>query len=335
MRPNSSSPRVRRGYTLVEMMVVITIIAILAGLTSAAVMSALWNAKQTRIKVELDQLDTAMKAFRERYGAYPPANLRINPSAGASDPVGANLPLRAFIAKAFPRYNQANLFADLQAAGAETTYSNPINPAAALVFWLRGFSPDVTRPFTGAGVRTPLYNFDKSRLVSSSSAYPAGFNDMNGNGVFDPDPVNPSGGDTLVPMVYMAPGSESTPYLYYDYRIYTTTYNAVLGTPGNNANAFRWPPAYDPWQTTFAGAMATFAVPYALDVDKSRTVTNGDSWINPDSFQIIAAGQDGLFGPLTTNALVRLYPTAVQYTEADYDNVTNFCERNNLEDARP
>ena len=70
----------RRGFTLTELLVVISIIAILVAMTSLAVVRALGHAKQTRIKVELDQLDMALKAYKQEYGAYPPCDMRVGPS---------------------------------------------------------------------------------------------------------------------------------------------------------------------------------------------------------------------------------------------------------------
>ena len=69
-----STPK-RGGFTLVEMLVVIAIIGILAALITAAAAMALSSAKQTRIKVEVDSLASAMEAFKQKYGSYPPADL--------------------------------------------------------------------------------------------------------------------------------------------------------------------------------------------------------------------------------------------------------------------
>ena len=71
------------------------------------------------------------------------------------------------------------------------------------------------------------------------------------------------------------------------------------------------------------------------------TATGGEGFAKVQSFQIISAGQDGDFGynggtPPTGG---RLFPTGINYdpapTSADDDNVTNFCDKSNLGDAKP
>jgi len=297
----TSASRSRSAFTLTELLVVITIIAILASLGAAAVMNALWNAKQTRIKVEVDNLASAIIRFKELYGAYPPADL--NPTANSV----AERNLKAFIARAFPRYNLSNLQADLQDAGAPQVY----NPAQALVFWLRGFSPDATHPFTGLGERKPLYDFDKTRL------YPT-------------DPKDPNDNTKLVPQIYLAPGAANSPFLYFDYRSYSSN-----DTQPNNINMTREVLITSPMpESTNQG----YASPYIFDVNNDRTAMDPDTFMNSDSFQIISAGQDGLFGRSNnsdSNGLKRLYPAGTGYDEADADNITHFCDINNLNDKRP
>ncbi len=93
--------RVRTAFTLVEMLVVIVIISILAALITAAASTALWTAKQTKIKVEVDQLAGAIEAFKQKYGSYPPADLSCYYD-GTN--YYANPTLTSFVARAFPRY---------------------------------------------------------------------------------------------------------------------------------------------------------------------------------------------------------------------------------------
>src|SRR6478736_3831985 len=82
-----------RGFTLVEMLVVIAIIAILAALLLPAVMIAIRTARNAAIGLEVKQLDTAVEAYRLEKGDYPP-NFR--------DP---NI-VRRHITKCYPRIDQ-------------------------------------------------------------------------------------------------------------------------------------------------------------------------------------------------------------------------------------
>jgi prepilin-type N-terminal cleavage/methylation domain-containing protein len=304
---NNHVRRSRSAFTLVELLVVITIIAILASLGAAAVMNALWNAKQTKIKVEVDNLATAMMAFKEKYGTYPPADLSLNNTNTASYKA-----LRAFVVRAFPRYNTNNLQTDLQNAGAPTTF----NPAQALVFWLRGFSPDAAHPFTGAGERVPFFNFDKTRLYP-----PLGFTDSDGDGIRDPN-------EPFVAQIYLAPGAANTPFLYYDFRSYSDNVNNPADVEQPREVLITSP---------IDSASQGYAVPYVLEVDNNKIPDEPDTYANPDSFQIISAGQDGFFGTTnaTNGAKARLYPIGINYDETDSDNITNFCEINNLNDKKP
>jgi prepilin-type N-terminal cleavage/methylation domain-containing protein len=295
----------RRGFTLVELLVVITIIGILAGLISVAAVNAVTTAKQMRIKFEVDQLDAAMKDFKQRYGAYPPCNLTN---------VTSNQALKSFVARAFPRYNQgtngAQLNTDLGTAGIDTS---TFDPARALVFWLSGFNPDVTHPFTNpdgsvyTGTRTPIYGFDKTRLVlAATPATVAG------------PAIQPGA------MWYLPQGGQTAPFVYFDNRAYTTDSSAAQPEK--------------PWPYSNA-AFGGVAQPYALDVNGDKALTTGtDAWANSDSFQIISAGLDGNFGASGSGTVPKLYPAgtgASPYTIEDFDNCSNFCDKASLEAAKP
>ena len=278
---NLSKRRTPAGFTLVELLVVITIIAILVGLISVAAVNVLWNARQTRIKIELDGLDMALKAYKEKYGSYPPADLRTgDPTALAA--------LRAHFAKAFPRYDITTTPNRLQTELAARVDTTKFDPARALVFWLSGFSPDVTDPIAGGGTRTPFFDFKSTRLVTVTGTTGA---------------------------VYMPDGVNNAPFVYYDFRSYAA-----------------------PGVYTYASSGAV--TPYAVDSNNNGTYDSAtETWANPDSFQIISAGQDATFGVAATSppSTPKLYPTGTGYDPdgADNDNLTNFCDRSSLEAARP
>jgi len=63
-----------RGFTLVELLVVIVIIAILFSLLLPAIASAICSGKQGRMKAMLSQLTDSAKAYDIDHGTYPPSN---------------------------------------------------------------------------------------------------------------------------------------------------------------------------------------------------------------------------------------------------------------------
>ena len=62
----------RKAFTLVELLVVITIIGILTGLVTAAAVAARRRAKIATVVMEVKQLEAACQAYKEKFGEYPP-----------------------------------------------------------------------------------------------------------------------------------------------------------------------------------------------------------------------------------------------------------------------
>ncbi len=64
----------RRAFTLIEMLVVIAIIGILAALIVGGLGRSSESKVRSRVKVELSQLEGAIKLFHKKHGFYPPGN---------------------------------------------------------------------------------------------------------------------------------------------------------------------------------------------------------------------------------------------------------------------
>jgi len=171
------------AFTLVELLVVITIMAILAALLIPAVISAQRRAQSTRIKMEIDQLATGFEDYRNDVaGEYPPNGWFVN-----SQTHNANAVVRHF-KKAFPRHREPEAlikglagFQDPTPDGRFVLPNGPLpgglNPAEAVFFWLGGFSSDPKYPISGPGGpsflisqvdniedRNRTYDFDLTRL---------------------------------------------------------------------------------------------------------------------------------------------------------------------------
>jgi prepilin-type N-terminal cleavage/methylation domain-containing protein len=146
------------GFTLVELLVVIMIIAMLAGLVVPAVMRSQSAARNARIKAEIDMLHMAIMNYKSEYGSFPPCSDDLSASTGLAT---------RHLQRLFPRCSTA--YAQLTTTMSGKTPAQ-INPTNSLSFWLSGYTSDPTLPLT-SGSRKKLFDFDTSRLNSSTGAY--------------------------------------------------------------------------------------------------------------------------------------------------------------------
>jgi len=73
------------AFTLIELLVVISIIALLAGLIVPLAKNASVGGKRNRMRAELEQIVTAIEAYKAQFGEYPPDN--VMPSTKTVNPV--------------------------------------------------------------------------------------------------------------------------------------------------------------------------------------------------------------------------------------------------------
>ena len=324
----------RGGFTLVELLTVIVIIGILAGLITAAAVPAIRAARRATIQTEIGQLNLALDDYKIKFGDYPPDFAGVNDSDTASNGIrdtARNQVLR-HLRKRFPRLRlgtsalspwehfrllvkQASLkdssLADPNAANA--TDVNSLDPSTALTFWLGGpaeggtntlvgFSANPANPFAIGGSRaSEMYEFDETRLANTGSG--------TGNSVrFIPPnmPATPTAGSTKAPYVYFRPRNSQ--------------YDPVIAS---------FP------QRTESSIESCTCVPYAIE---DMPVSGNPRWFSPKKYQIICAGLDGYFSDNTDRVINPDGDLANKYrcldmnsanyyiSPAEDDNITSFTQ---------
>lgn len=192
--PRQPDPRAgRSGFTLVELLVVIIIIAALITLVVPALIGGRTTMQIAQAKTEISNLDTAIAAFKNEFGVHPPSRFVIPPSADQTNQS------QRILRRIWPQVQGDG--------GLVAPSSGPVtlNGAECLVLFLGGtfevdangrftylgFSKNPRTPFAKGGARIgPFYEF--SAIVDR-------LQDLDGNG--------------FAVMVDSIDGSES-PYLY-------------------------------------------------------------------------------------------------------------------------
>ncbi len=331
-RPRTS--RVRSGFTLVELLVVITIIIILMGLLTPVVINALAKAKETRIQTEIGMIDGAIKTYKGNFGAYPPSDFsNIGTASISGTSFSYNPPntpqyiaLANHLQKAFPRCNVNTEIAAIILSNPKYPSANfpaPISPAQAIYFWLGGFCSDKEHPISGL------------LTISGNTVVP------NPNATRDPAAIDfdktrltwPNGLPTTTAPCYCAADTPGVPYVYFASQNYTS--HAGVGYTGPPSFGTKGTP-YDTavWHQGGTGMLR----PYAADPPLSPRSTTFPTPVNPNSFQIISAGVDSDFGGAGTmdngnsdasnnNPVIAYFNSGTWYATGDNDNLTNFSDK--------
>lgn len=158
----------RPGFTIVELLVVMTVIAILVGMLMAAVIPAMSAAKRARILMEMKQIEQSIENFKTKNGFYPPSWVKFRAAAALQqnendgDIAAANYLLQ-YINRIAPNNQEGvgnpgsrPIDAWWQAVGKNVDHRE----GQDLVFWLSALSKNKQFPLTNDGTATPKNAYD-------------------------------------------------------------------------------------------------------------------------------------------------------------------------------
>ncbi len=306
-----------RGFTLIEIMVVIVIISILAAILVPVLGNITRRARETAVKVEITSLENAIADFRTRFGVDPPSHIHVYEQAAQWN---ANPADRGTITRIWPRFlfaKNRDLDLDGSAGEADPDSDNEagihLSGSECLVFFLGGMTAfdQAGKPYMTGFSRNPADPLQRPLVVGESRDGP--FYEFETARLVDidnyPTTGSISGGDRF-PEYIDTLSNQTAPYLYlssYGGRGYLPedcwVYNPHVNNPHNpttggyrqNANAF--------WKAK--------------------------------SFQIISPGSGphennlGVYKPYGTGGLYNL-ESAELLTPQDGDNITNFAPSGRL-----
>ena len=151
----------RGGFTLVELLVVVMIIAVLAALVTPVVMRSLSSARNAAIKAEIDMLHMALMNYKNEYGSFPP---------GISDIANVGDPAVKHLARIFPRCQA--IPAQINLALPQSANPRAITTLNAIAFWLSGYTSNPLEPLATTGEsRKKLFDFDNARINPVTGGY--------------------------------------------------------------------------------------------------------------------------------------------------------------------
>jgi len=304
--------KTRRAFTLVELLVVITIIGILVALVTVAVAGAMKVAKRARIGWEMSQIVMALEHYKAEFGEYPPDMFDDDA-------------LVRHVKKRWPRFyfdsspGTANTAQHIRQLLNEAYLNNPAFPVnvnfgdegselGALAVWLGGFpnSDGILSGFYAdpADPFTPSNAFDKKVFLELEIGKNVR---IEGFGV--PVIVNEIQ-NTFVPFVYFR------------------------GRADGGHEAY-WRAIDEVKRFDFSVIGLGWCSPYA----EERNVNDNIKWKNPTTYQLIHPGLDGQFGfekwlgtDFDSGGYIK---TGVGIGLADLDNITNFADCKELKSILP
>lgn len=262
------------------------------------------NHTQTRVVVEIGQLQSAMRSYEEKYDEFPPCIADVNTS-------DRKVRFMRYLKKAFEHsaYGESEQAFDrlneelqkgirstlqaynfLDAGGAIRAIDlNTLDAAESLVFWLGGFPTPYNDQTKAVVANRRIFGFHRDAEAPMRRDAP-------GTEGLDPlryrtEPIyqfdeyrlvdqDRDGWLEYVPRPYVE-SQPTAPFVYFDAKCYVDS-----GTKPNSLGKLSYP------ADTVLAKQFGFAVPYAASFAPS---TSAIAWQHPESFQIVCGGLDGMY----------------------------------------
>lgn len=263
----------RAGFTLVELMVAISIIALLIGLLMPAISSARRNANVAEVKTEISALGQALADFKAKFGEYPPSRITLYKTA---DGWSSDNRSKTIIRRFWPSFDFTSDGAGGSFSQAWPGESISLDGAECLLFFVGGvrdidgvhigFSSNPSQPFSVQPTRSrvgPFFEIDTGRL-----------SDGDGDGL--PEYLDTLPGQTT-PYLYLS-SYDGAGYRCQDWTLIDGMFDAYRLSEGE----------IDTNRNCMADA--------SEDINGNGRLDFGSAY-KAKSFQIISPGFDGKYGP--------------------------------------
>lgn len=323
----------RGAFTLIELMVVIAIIGILAGLVMVVAGKVKDNMGVTQARSDMSQLKAALDNFKSEIGVYPPSRIRLYQTFAAqlADTSAKSQDAIFVLTKIAPRIADSSSAWTASGITWGGSGSGPwdLEGDQCLVFFLggwqtlssgipgcQGFSSDPRNPWqapsaAGETRKGAYFTFPPAKLVSLHTSATTASPGSNAFFSFLDSYGTSNGAGSAV--------GSSKPYAYF---------SAGRGSNNYNRN-------YNASTFAFSDCNGLAVWPYAQD-----TSSTPNRYWNGDSFQIICAGKDQAFArgtdpgasspvwtPATAGSSGACGPTNSKGVNAGMDDLSNFYNK--------
>lgn len=329
----------RNAFTLVELLVVITIIGMLAAIITVAAGGArvaVWNGT---VKTEMHQMEMALEQYKNQYGEYPP------------DFTDSMAVIR-HIKKRWPRMV-------LTGANPVDQYNNVMSTVTAVTGWELGVTTDNPLEIKGLGLAFWLGGLPNKNKSTDPYKY-ASFEGMESLHGFANNPLDPF--DPAAPQekpvydfqfgkncaIIKTPGgkvfpvavSQGLPVVYF--RAAKKDFKSEAYIASTQAQVAFYSTSTDDWSLASGDlpSQPGIVTPYTQKLNSSDEPV----WYNADSFQLIHPGRDGLFQvvpspatppPPMSSTCHAVVETQVGLTPRSLDNIVNFGSGSTLKALLP